>query len=196
MADPDSLPDDREAFEQEALEHLNSVYCFARSLTESEVAAEDLTQDTYLNALKAWRQYTPGTNCRAWLFTICRNLRTRQAVREKREEPTDNAELEELASAALQPAPGPDDLGDFFFDAPELADVLRRELAKLPEEYREVVALVDVHDQSYETVGRILGVPLGTVKSRLYRGRRLLQEALIDHARDAGLAAGASGGRR
>jgi len=195
MADPGSDPDDREAFEQEALAHLNSVYCFARSLTGSEVAAEDLTQDTYLNALKAWRQYAPGTNCRAWLFTICRNLRTRQAVRERREEPTDDADLEELASAAREPAAGPDDFGGVFLDAPDLADVLRRELAKLPEEYREVVALADVHDQSYEAVARILGVPIGTVKSRLYRGRRLLQAALIDHARDAGLAAEAFGGR-
>lgn len=190
-------PDDeaRDAFEREALPHLNNVYRFARSLTGEDSAAEDLTQDTYFNALKAWRQYAPGTNCRAWLFTICRNLRSRQAVREQREEPTDDAELESLASAALHASMGRGaERG--FFDAPELGDVLNRELAKLPEEYREVVVLSDVHDQSYASIGKILGVPLGTVKSRLFRGRRMLQETLIDYARDAGIVTGGAGERR
>jgi RNA polymerase sigma-70 factor (ECF subfamily) len=176
----------RSGFEREALAHLTSVYCFARSLTGSDDAAEDLTQDTYLNALKAWRQYAPGTNCRAWLFTICRNLRVRQAARAQREEPADLAELESLAAAAVHASLGED--GDSsFFDAPDLQPALREALAGLPEEYREAVALVDVHDQSYEEAARILGVPVGTVKSRLYRGRRMLQVALVSFARDAGL---------
>lgn len=192
MTEAESRPDSREAFEHEALPHLNSVYCFARALTGDDSAAEDLTQDTYLNALKAWRQYTPGTNCRAWLFTICRNLRVRQAVRAHREEPADVAELESLASASLEASLGGEENG--FFDAPDLGDALRRELAKLPEEYREVVALSDVHDQSYETVARILAVPVGTVKSRLFRGRRMLQEGLMVYARDAGIIAGPAGG--
>lgn len=195
MADPQPSAGGREAFEREALPHLDSVYRFARSLTGEDSAAEDLTQDTYLNALKAWRQYTPGTNCRAWLFTICRNLRTRQAVRERREESADTAELESLASAALHASLGGEGESGFF-DAPELGDVLNRELAKLPDEYREVVVLADVHDQSYESIGRILGVPVGTVKSRLFRGRRLLQETLIEYARDAGIVTGAAGEKR
>lgn len=194
MADPQTSAGGREAFEREALPHLNSVYRFARSLTGDDSAAEDLTQETYLNALRAWRQYTPGTNCRAWLFTICRNLRTRQAVRERREEPADLAELESLASAALHASLGAEGESGFL-DAPELGDVLRRELAKLPEEYREVVALSDVHDQSYQVIARILGLPIGTVKSRLFRGRRILQEALIEYARDAGIVTGAAGGK-
>lgn len=195
MADIEAGAGAREAFEREALEHLNSVYCFARSLTGDESAAEDLTQETYLNALGAWRQYTPGTNCRAWLFTICRNLRIRDAVRERREEPVEAAELESLASATLH-ASQPGDADGGFFDAPDLGDVLRRELAKLPEEYREVVALSDVHDQSYQAIAGILALPLGTVKSRLYRGRRRLQEGLMAHARDAGIVIGAAGGKR
>ena len=96
MADPEAPPRAREAFDREALPHLNGVYCFARSLTGDTTAAEDLTQDTFLNALKAWHQYTPGTNCRAWLFTICRNLRSRQVVRERREEPMEAAVLESI----------------------------------------------------------------------------------------------------
>lgn len=173
-------------FEREALPHLQSVYCFARALTAEDSAAEDLTQETYLHALRGWLQYTPGTNCRAWLLTICRNLRARAAVRDRREEPADLAELESLASAALHASLG--DEGDIrFFDAPDLGDALRAALSRLPEQYREAVALVDVHDQSYETASAVLGVPVGTVKSRLYRGRRQLQEALVTYARDAGI---------
>ena len=183
----------RAAFEREALIHLDSVYCFARSLTLDDMAAEDLAQDTFLNAWRAWRQYEPGTNCRAWLFTICRNLRARQAQREARIELADTAELDSLASAALHASLGEGDRDGGFLDMPELGDVLRRALAKLPEEYREVVTLSDVHDQSYPAIAKVLGVPVGTVKSRLYRGRRLLQESLLAYARDAGIVAGAGG---
>jgi RNA polymerase sigma-70 factor (ECF subfamily) len=189
----EARPYTREDFEREALAHMDSVYCFARSLTGQDAAAEDLTQDTYLNALRAWRQYTPGTNCRAWLFTICRNLRAKQAVRERREEPAELAELESLASAALYAAMGGGGAERALFDQVDLADAVRRAIAKLPEEYREVVALADVHDQSYETIAHVLGVPVGTVKSRLYRGRRLLQEELSAYAQDAGIVAGKGG---
>src|SRR5574341_1504113 len=88
----------REAVEREARAQLNNVFCLARSLTGDGPAAEDLTQDTYLAAPRAWRQYTPGTNCRAWLFTICRNLRARQAARERRLDLADTAELDSLAA--------------------------------------------------------------------------------------------------
>lgn len=178
---------DLKVFEDEALPHLDSVFGFARSLTGNETAAEDLTQDTFLNALRAWKQYTPGTNCRAWLFTICRNLRSRQAERERRVELTDSAELDSLASAALHASLPESDRDGAFLDAPELGDALRKALAELPVEYREAVVLADVHDQAYPEIARILGVPVGTVKSRLYRGRRLLQESLIAFARDAGI---------
>lgn len=195
MSDTEPGHEAREAFEREALPHLNSVYRFALSLSGNEAVAEDLTQDTFLNALKAWRQYEPGTNCRAWLFTICRNLRSRQAVRQNREEPADAAELESLASAALHSGLSESDPQRGFLDAPELGDVVRAELQKLPEEYREVIVLSDLEDQSYATIAAVLGVPIGTVKSRLFRGRRLLQEALIEYARDAGLVARIGGPR-
>ncbi len=180
----------REQFEREALVHLDSVFCFARSLTRDETAAEDLTQDTFLKAWDHWRQYTPGTNCRAWLFTICRNLRTRQAERDKRIELADTAELDSLASAALHAALAEPDRDGGFLDMPEFGDALKHALARLPEEYREAVVLADVHDQGYPDIARILGVPLGTVKSRLFRGRRLLQESLLAFAKDAGIVAG------
>src|SRR3990170_8081134 len=74
-----------------------------------------------------------------------------------------------------------------FLEAPELEDIVRREVARLPEEYREAVVLSDLEDQSYDSIAAVLGVPIGTVKSRLFRGRRLLQQSLIEYARDAGL---------
>lgn len=181
-------------FEREALPHVQSVYCFARALTGDDSAAEDLTQETYLQALRGWLSYAPGTNCRAWLFTICRNIRARAAVRDQRQEPADLAELESLAAAAVHASLGADGEGGFF-DQPELGNVLRKELARLPEEYREVVALSDGHEQSYQQIARILGVPLGTVKSRLFRGRRLLQESLVAYARDLGIVSADGGGR-
>jgi len=176
----------RAAFQAEALQHLDAVYRYAYALTRDRSEAEDLTQDTFLRALRHWDQFRPGTNARAWLFTICRNLFLRQRERRAREEPTEAAALDGLASAT-QAFASPPDGGRALFDAPELGDVIRRELDKLPAEYREVVELSDLQDQSYADIAQVLGVPLGTVKSRLFRGRRLLQEALVDYARDAGL---------
>jgi RNA polymerase sigma-70 factor (ECF subfamily) len=174
------------AFQAEALQHLDAVYRYAYTLTRERSEAEDLTQDTFLQALRHWDQFRPGTNARAWLFTICRNLFLRQRERRAREEPMEAAALDGIAAAA-QAAAVPSDAGRALFDAPELGDVIRRELDKLPAEYREVVELSDLQDQSYADIAQVLGVPLGTVKSRLFRGRRLLQEALVDYARDAGL---------
>ncbi len=176
----------RAAFKAEALVHLDAVYRYALALTRDRSEAEDLTQDTFLQALRHWDQFRPGTNARAWLFTICRNLFLRQRERRAREEPTETAALDGLA-AATETFAAPSDAGRALFDTPELGDVIRRELDKLPLEYREVVELSDLQDQSYADIAQVLGLPLGTVKSRLFRGRRLLQEALADYARDAGL---------
>jgi RNA polymerase sigma-70 factor (ECF subfamily) len=174
------------AFQAVALPHLDAVYRYAYALARDRSLAEDLTQDTFLQALRHWDQFTPGTNARAWLFTICRNLFLRQRERRAREEPTEAATLDGLTADA-QAFAAPSDGGRALFDAPELGDVIRKELDKLPAEYREVVELSDLQDQSYADIAQVLGVPLGTVKSRLFRGRRMLQEALVDYARDAGL---------
>jgi RNA polymerase sigma-70 factor (ECF subfamily) len=180
----------RAAFEAEALVHLDAVYRYALSLTRERAEAEDLTQDTYLRALRHWDQYTPGTNARAWLFTICRNLFRRRRERQAREEPMAADELEGLAASALPVSAVPGGAGERFFDAPELSEVMRKELDNLPDEFREVIMLSDLQDQSYADIAAVLGVPLGTVKSRLFRARRLLQERLVEYARDAGLLPG------
>lgn len=176
-----------ERFRDEALPHLPALTNFALSLTRDESDAEDLVQDTYLNAYRSWHQFTPGTECRAWLFTICRHTWIRRSKRADREVPHEDAELEALGAAAVHASAMQGGLGDLF-ERHDIRRALAAALDSLPDPYREVVVLVDLEDQSYETAARVLGIPKGTVRSRLFRARRMLQEQLIEHARDAGLA--------
>ena len=175
-----SLPDN-ERFDREALSLLPDVARYALSLTRDEPVADDLVQDTFLMAYQRWHQFTPGTECRAWLFTICRNRFYRVRQREEREVATEDAELESLAAAAVHASAANDGLVDVFSRSAvlEAVDVAIAELAPA---FREVVILVDVEDQSYENAAQILGVPIGTVRSRLFRARRILQEKLLSHA--------------
>jgi RNA polymerase sigma-70 factor (ECF subfamily) len=174
------------AFEAEALRWLPDVTRFALSLTRDEADADDLVQETFLRAYSSWDSFVPGTECRGWLFVICRNAFRRGRVREARYVDADDAELEALAAAALHASAAQAGYGDLFKTV-DLSDAVTRALEQLPEPFREAVTLVDLNDQSYDEAARILGVPVGTVRSRLFRARRLMQESLIDHARDAGL---------
>jgi RNA polymerase sigma-70 factor (ECF subfamily) len=174
-------------FQREALRWFAEVTRYAMSLTRNEADADDLVQETFLRAYRSWDQYMAGTECRGWLFTICRNTFLRARERERRVVSSDDPELESLAAAALHAAAVEAGRGDLFsrFDLSEAIDAA---LAGLPGAFRDAVVLVDVHDQSYETASQVLEVPIGTVRSRLFRGRRLLQESLLAHARDAGFA--------
>ncbi len=175
------------AFEHELLAAIEAVHRFAVQLTRDRSAAEDLVQETYLRALAHRDQYTPGTNCRAWLFTICRNVFVKGAMRDAREVATEDAELEAMGAAAVHGGVATSDPTGTVFERADLDDAVRKALDKLPEEYRTVVALVDIEDQPYATAAAILGIPVGTVRSRLFRGRRLLQQDLLAYAMDAGL---------
>lgn len=185
MTDDEKRERDQQ-FRTEALRWLPEVSRFALSLTRDEADGDDLVQDTYLKAYEAWGTYTPGTECRGWLFTICRNSFYRRRLREERHVTCDDPELEALAAAAVHASAQQGGYADLFarFD---LSDAIERAIAELPEAFREAVLLVDVNDQSYEAAAGLLGVPVGTVRSRLFRARRLLQEALVDYASDAGL---------
>jgi RNA polymerase sigma-70 factor (ECF subfamily) len=156
------------------------------SLTRNEADADDLVQDTFLRAYSSWESYTPGTECRGWLFTICRNsfLRTRQ--REERQVQTEDAEFEALAAVAVHESAKQGGYGSLFAES-DLSDAIDRALGELPDAFRDVVLLVDMNDQPYADAAATLGVPIGTVRSRLFRARRLLQESLIAYARDAGM---------
>ncbi len=177
-------PDER--FRDEALPHMGAVTRYALSLTRDEPDAEDLVQETFLRAFRSWSQFEQGTECRAWLFTICRNTYVRAAHRDQRVEAHPDADLESLAAAAVHSAAQGDGIEDVFTKREVIAAV-RRAVDALPEPFREAVVLVDLQEQSYGEAATILDIPKGTVRSRLFRGRRLLQEALIDHARDLGI---------
>jgi RNA polymerase sigma-70 factor, ECF subfamily len=179
--------DQDERFQREALPWLDDVYRFALSLTRDETDAEDVVQDTFLRAYKSWHTYAPDSDCRRWLFTICRNVFLRARDKARTAVEVADSEVDVMTASTLffeAMRSGFDDLHSRVDLAPALADAL----AGLPEPFRSTVLIVDVEDQPYEAAAEILGIPIGTVRSRLFRGRRLLQERLIAFARDAGLA--------
>ena len=174
-------------FERDALPWLDDVYRFALSLTREEADAEDVVQETFLRAYRSWDTFQLGSDARRWLFTICRNVFLRSRERQRPE--VDIADAEAEASAAVYAHTDAQRSGtaDALLTKIDLQPALRRALDDLQEPFRSAVVLVDLEDQSYETAAQILEVPIGTVRSRLFRGRRLLQDALFTHARDLGL---------
>jgi len=183
---PEKAARDRE-FEREALPWIDDVYRFALSLTHDSVDAEDVVQDTFLRAYKSWHTYVPGSDCRRWLFTICRNVFLRSLERRSPMVDIGDGEGDPLTNGATFREASRDNTDDLVARL-DLGPAIARALAKLPEPFQSTVVLVDVEDQPYETAATILGIPVGTVRSRLFRGRRLMQEMLMTHARDAGYA--------
>jgi RNA polymerase sigma-70 factor (ECF subfamily) len=192
MADSAPKSSKNAQFESEALPHLEDVARFALSLARDQSDADDLVQETYLRAYRAWNSYELGTDCRRWLFTICRNVFLRGRERSQRMVMVEDPELESLASAALSVAARQSGFGDVFTDV-DLRPAIMRALSELPEQFRQAVELVDLEDLTYDAAADICGVPIGTIRSRLFRARRLLQESLLSHARDAGFAAAGEG---
>jgi RNA polymerase sigma-70 factor, ECF subfamily len=169
---------------------ISAVYRFAIRLTRGdEEAAQDLVQETYLRAFRAWHQFERGTNCRSWLFTICKNtfLRERERARTQREitESELDADTEMIAAVSsfgrtVGGVPGAD-LFDHVIDAQVVSAI-----DALPDDFREVLVLSDLGDLTYGEIAEVIDIPVGTVKSRLFRARRLLQQALVTYAIDAG----------
>lgn len=180
----------RAGFEAEALPHLDAVYRFALRLTGAPDRAQDLVQDTYLRAYRSWDQYTPGTNCKSWLFTISRNLFVRQWERGVRHDEivAENVGRDGPATEPINPlwssVADVDPEGDFF--ASIVDEEILRSIERLPEEYRMAVLLSDVEGLAYDEIAELLDVPVGTVKSRLFRGRRRLEKALYEYAVEIG----------
>lgn len=168
-------------FADEVLCWLPDVTRYALSLARSEPDADDLVQETFLRAYTAWSSHQVGTECRGWPFTICRNVFLRGLQRDQRQVACEDAELEALAAVALHASAVQGGLGDLFTQI-DLEPALERALQQLPEAFREVVILVDVQDESYALASEVLGVPVGTIRSRLFRGRRLLQQSLLECA--------------
>jgi RNA polymerase sigma-70 factor (ECF subfamily) len=174
---------DRVRFEEEALELSDQVYRVARRLVGSREEAEDLVQDTYARAFRSWHQYHPGTNLRAWLLRILTNLNIDRGRRRQR-------------APEFQPL----EEGDYFLynklestiseENPDEERVIERlsqnaiveALADVPHAFRDVIVLVDIGEFSYAEAAQILDIPIGTVMSRLHRGRRILKQNLAEKA--------------
>ncbi|UCF21590.1 MAG: sigma-70 family RNA polymerase sigma factor [Gemmatimonadota bacterium] len=178
----DSARKQRE-FEREALAHLDTLYNVALRLTGSAPDAEDLVQDTVTKAYGAWDKYERGTNCRAWLVTILRNTFINQYRRKsKRPTPVEFETVQDVSVfEALQDR---DPSGTFFRFIVD--DEVKRAIQELPEEFRIPVVLSDVEGLSYAEIAEALELPVGTVKSRLFRGRRRLQQRLYEYALEMG----------
>jgi RNA polymerase sigma-70 factor, ECF subfamily len=167
-----------EEFEAAAMPHLADLYRTTRFMTGDSSEAEDLVQEAYLEGWKSFHRFEPGTNCRAWLFTILfhriHHFRRRQ-LKSSRMEPFDNpAEADNVMASP----PVPQEIRD--------EDILAG-LAKLPPDFREVVVMADIQEFSYRETAEALKIPLGTVMSRLSRGRKLLRQELAEVARGYGI---------
>jgi RNA polymerase sigma-70 factor, ECF subfamily len=156
----------QERFEQEALPHLKRLYGSAYRMTHNAADAEDLVQETFLRAYRAFDRFTPGTNIRAWLFTILYRVRTDALRRTGRSPETVELEGEGPGVAARQEVQA------------QVGTDLARALAGLPELFRAAVLLRDGEGLTYEEIARVMEVPIGTVMSRIHRGRALLRAAL------------------
>jgi RNA polymerase sigma-70 factor (ECF subfamily) len=183
---PESEPRDiavearnRVRFEEEALDLSDQVYRVARRLVSTREEAEDLVQEAYARAFRSWRSYTPGTNMRAWLLRILTNLNIDRGRRQQRS--PDEQPLEE---------------GDYFLynrleqsggvtEEERVVERLSRDdivgaMSAVPDDFRDVIVLVDIGDFTYADAAQILDIPVGTVMSRLHRGRRILKRELAE----------------
>ena len=172
-------------FERIALPLLPTIARVAAALTGGGPDADDLVQETFLRAYRHWHTFQPGTDCKSWLSTICRHAFAEQRRRDSRSTAVDDQELESLAASRAHDrarVTGVDDM----FSRLDLGPAIAAAIDKLEPHYRDVVRLADVDGFSYDEIAAMLDIPVGTVRSRLFRARRMLQEALIAYAVDAG----------
>lgn len=178
-------------FLTEALRWLPNIARYARLLTRNHSDADDLAQETFLRAHLNWSTFRPGSDCRKWLFAICRHLFLRTQQRDSRMIGVDDPEADIRQTAELYWNAAASGLENLF-DRIDLGPALERGLHAMAPEYRDAVILVDVEDYTYAEAASALEVPVGTVRSRLFRGRRLLQQTLIEYGRDHGFAPAAA----
>ncbi|MDA0713347.1 MAG: sigma-70 family RNA polymerase sigma factor [bacterium] len=172
------------AFEVEVMPHVHTLFGAALRLTRSTADAEDLVQETYLKAFRSFEQFEMGTNSKAWLFRILTNTFINKYRRKVKEREILDTELH--APAAFTSLDVPNKAGDLCADSALLDRFLSDEvigaLQKVPVDFRVVVLLSDIYSFSYKEIAEIMTIPIGTVMSRLFRGRRLLQEQLFEYA--------------
>ena len=173
-------------FAAHALPLLDDVARFARSVAREPGDADDLVQETFLNAFRGWHTYDGTSDLRGWLFAICRNSWHRLGRRAARVVAVDDDDLEALAAARLT-ATAMASGREAVWAASDIGPAIARAIDALPDPFRAVVLLVDVQELGYADAAAALDVPVGTVRSRLFRARRLLKERLLAHAEDLGV---------
>lgn len=181
-----SAEDKTADFESAAMPHLNDLYRAARHVLGSVEEAEDMVQEAYLQAWKSFHRFEPGTNCRAWLFKILFHVVSHHRRKQYRVQWVPDGE-ELLAETLAYESPVPEELSD--------EEVLAA-FSKIPEQYRGVVLLADVHELSYAEIAGALDIPIGTVMSRLSRGRKLLRAELARFALGFGIESATQAARR
>ena len=177
----------RADFEREAIPHMDALFNFALRMTVDQAEAEDLVQETYLKAFRFFDKFESGTNCKAWLFRIMKNSyinRYRKA--QKTPETLDYGAVEEFYYVVGEETGELDQARSLFANL--LDDEVTSAVERLPEDFRTVVILCDIEGFTYEEIAEFVDCPVGTVRSRLHRGRKLLREALLEYAAGRGYA--------
>jgi RNA polymerase sigma-70 factor, ECF subfamily len=180
--------DRRKRFEDEALPHLDALYTMAIRLARNPDDANDLLQETVLRAYRFFHQFESGTNCRAWMLTILFNNFRNGYRKSSREQPASSAEEFEhkVEGESLRADPAGSN-PEALVSAQGMEGEVETALAGLPAEFREAIVLVDIEELSYQEVSGVLNIPIGTVKSRVSRGRAMLREVLASFAKERGI---------
>lgn len=187
----ESVAVEEETFEDQAMQHMPALYTAAMRMTRNPSDAEDLVQETFLKAYRAFNSYQQGTNLRAWLYRILTNTYINSyRAKKRRPEQSDVEEVEDLfiykrlggLEAAAASRSAEDEVLDHFTD-----DQVKAAVESLPDQFRMAVLMADVEGFSYKEIAEILEVPIGTVMSRLHRGRKALQKALFEYGTERGL---------
>ncbi len=177
-------------FEAEALPHMDVLYNFALRTTGNEDDARDLLQETFLKAYRFWDKYEKGTNIRAWLFRIMKNSYINRYRKETKEpDKVDYEDIENFYNTIRAESTDPNDLQQQLYGN-LLGDEVSKALQSLPDDFRTVVILCDIEGLTYEEIAEFVECPIGTVRSRLHRGRKLLQAKLFEYAKQQGMIKG------